>query len=181
MTGPKRGIDMYGTALVEYDMRFKTGKQESDDLQLIDGISAIDDQWGIWNYAFTNRIHGGCGIVDITMSRINDGVQGAVEVVISEVQSSFTLCLGCFIGGYNNEEIRLFDGAIHESHYIKRLVVAAEDGSTMDLKFKVASESSSTAEHCCSFKADTHGLDTQEIKTNFGLISVKVTWSTLLS
>ncbi|KAM0870610.1 hypothetical protein ACQ4PT_039863 [Festuca glaucescens] len=181
MTGPKRGIDFYGTALVEYDMRCKTSEQESGDLQLIDGISAIDDLWGTWNRAFTKRIHGDCGSVDITVSRIDDAVQAAIEVVISEVQSSFNLCLGCFIGGYNDEEIRLFDGAIHESRGLKRSVVAAVDGSTMNLKLKVASESSSTAEQCCSFKADTHGFAIEEIQTNFGLISVKVNWSTLLS
>jgi len=181
MTGPKRGIDLYGTALVEYDMRIKTGKQEGDDLQLIDGISAITDTWGTWNHAFTQRIHGDCGSVDITVSRIHDAVQATVEVVISEVRSSFSLCLGCFIGGYNDEEIRLFDSAIHESQGLKRLVVAAPDGSTMDLKLKVASESSSAAEHCCSFEAGTHGLGTQDIRTDFGLISLKVTWSTLFS
>ena len=181
MSGPKRAIDMYGTALVEFDMRIKTGTEESDDIQLIDGISAIADLWGTWNRAFTKRIHGDCGSVDITIARIDKAVQATVEVVISEVQRSFNMCLSCFIGGYNDEEIRLFDGAIHESHGLKKLVVAARDGSTMDLKLKVESESSSRADHCCSFKADTHGLTTQEIKTNFGLISVKVTWSTLLS
>jgi hypothetical protein len=60
MTGPKRGIDLYGTALVEYDMRCKT---TCGDLQLIDGISAIDDLWGTWNRAFTKRIYGDCGSV----------------------------------------------------------------------------------------------------------------------
>jgi hypothetical protein len=39
--------------------------------------------------------------------------------------------------------------------------------------------SSSFDEHCCSLEAKTHGHDAQEIKTCFGLIMVKLTWSTL--
>jgi len=180
MTGPKRGIDMYSSVLVEFDMRIKAGEHERDDYQLIDGASELADTWGPWNQAFTNRINGDCGTVDITVSRINDAVIASVEVVVSEVQSSFDLCFCCFIDGFN-EEIRLFDGVIDESRRLKRSVVAVVDGSTMDLKFNVAAEASGSAEHCCSFKADTHGLATQEIKTVFGLISVKVTWSTLLT
>jgi len=180
MAGPKRGIDLLSTILVEYDMRIKVGKEERDDYQLIDGVSDIDDLWGPWNCALTNRIHGDCGAVDLTISRVDHAVMANVEVAVSEVQSSFDLCFRCFIGGYN-EEIRLFNGTVGESRHLKRSVVAVVDGSTLDLKFKVASEPSGSAEHCCSFKAGTHGLDTREIKTGFGLISVKVTWSTLRS
>ncbi|KAM3213527.1 hypothetical protein ACQJBY_066109 [Aegilops geniculata] len=180
MAGPKRGIDMYCAVLVEFDIRIKAGKAERDDHQLIDGVSGIADLWGVWNQAFTNRIYGDCGAVDITVARIDKAVMANVEVAVSEVQSSFELCFSCFIGGYN-EEIRLFDGAIGESRLLKRSVVAVVDGSTLDLKFKVASGPSGSAEHCCSFKADSHGLDAHEIKTEFGLMSVKVTWSTLLS
>ncbi|CAM0910684.1 unnamed protein product [Alopecurus aequalis] len=180
MAGPKRGIDLYGRILIEYDMRIKTGEQEEDDLQLIDGISAIDDLGGLWNCTFKKRIPGGHGEIDLTASRIHHAVEGTVEVVILEVQSSFNLCLGCFIGGFD-EEIRLFDGAIGESCGLKRSVIALVQGSTMDLKLKIDGvESSSSAEHGCSFEADTHGHATREMKTGFGLISVKVTWSTLI-
>ncbi|XBI12361.1 hypothetical protein VPH35_139243 [Triticum aestivum] len=180
MVGPKRGIDMYSTILLEYDMRIKAGKVEDDDHQLIDGVSALSDLQGTWNRAFRKRIHGDCGTVDLVLARIHDAVLANVEVVISEVQNSFNLRLRCFIGGYK-KEIRLFDGAIGESRGLKRSVVAVVDGSTMDLKFEVASEPSCSAEHRCSFTADTHGLATREIKTEFGLISVKVAWSSLLS
>ncbi|KAE8774469.1 hypothetical protein D1007_53175 [Hordeum vulgare] len=171
---------MYSTILVEYDMRIKAGKVANDDHQLIDGVSTLSDLQGTWNRAFEKRIDGDCGAVDLVLARIHDAVLANVEVVISEVQNSFNLCLRCFIGGYE-KEIRLFDGAIGESRGLKRSVVAAVHGSTMDLNFEVASEPSGSGEHCCSFTADTHGVDTREIKTEFGLISVKVAWSTLLS
>ncbi|XP_044958209.1 uncharacterized protein LOC123409345 [Hordeum vulgare subsp. vulgare] len=180
MAGPKRGIDLYCAVLVEFDIRIKAGKKERDDHQLIDGVSGIADLWGVWNQAFTNRIYGDCGAVDVTVARIDEAVIANVEVAVSEVQSSFELCFSCFIGGYN-EEIRLFDGAVGECRLLKRSVVAVVDGSTLDLKFKVASEPSSSVEHWCSFKADTHGLDTREVKTELGLMSVKVAWSTLRS
>nr|BAD05372.1 hypothetical protein [Oryza sativa Japonica Group] len=45
MAGPKRGIQLIGTNLIEYDMKIKTGEYiyENEDLQLIDGVSIIDD------------------------------------------------------------------------------------------------------------------------------------------
>lgn len=178
MAGPKRGIDLCGSTLIEYDMRIKTGEQEKDDLQLIDGVSDIDGV-ALWDRCtFTNRIHGDYGAVDLTASCLEQAVEASVEVVISEVHSSFNLCLICFVRGLN-EELKLFDGGIGEPRGLNRSVVAVMEDSWMDLKFKVGAESSSSAEHCCSFKANNHGRATQEIKTGFGLISVKVTWSTL--
>ncbi|KAM0922104.1 hypothetical protein ACQ4PT_006350 [Festuca glaucescens] len=65
LAGPKRGIQFYDSILIEYDMRIKTVDQEKHDLQLIDGISMIHNR-GLQNcQAFTNRIHGDCGAVDI--------------------------------------------------------------------------------------------------------------------
>jgi len=176
-TGPKRGIDMMDFALIEYDMRIKTGKQEKDDLQLIDGASIIGPA-GIWNCPFTIRIPGDCGAVNITLSRLEDAGEATVEVLILEVQRSFNLSLGCLTSGLN-KEIRLLDGAIAKSCGLKRSVVAVARDSSIDLKFKLTSLLSSSSQHCCSFKSKTHGHDTKEIKTDFALISVKVTWSTL--
>jgi hypothetical protein len=75
----------------------------------------------------------------------------------------------------------LFDGAIGESRGLKRSVVAVEGRSFIDLKFNVGAPLSTPGQHCCSFKAETHGHVTQSIKTEFALIAVKVTWSTLPS
>ncbi|XP_020198386.2 uncharacterized protein [Aegilops tauschii subsp. strangulata] len=177
MAGPKREIDLISTILVEYDMRIKVGEEERDDYQLIDGVTDIDDQ-DLRNCALKCRIQGDCGAVDLTIARVDNAVMANIEVAVSEVQSSFDLRLRCFIGGYN-EGIRLFKGTIGESRHLKRSVVAVKNGSTLVLKFKVASKSSDSVEDCCPFMAGTHGLDTRQIKTGFGLISVKVTWSTL--
>ncbi|RCV05684.1 hypothetical protein SETIT_1G102900v2 [Setaria italica] len=178
MSGPKRGIQLVDTTLIEYDMKIKTGGHESEDLQLIDGVSLVDDM-DTWNCSpFTWRMHGGCGAIDITASRLNFAVEATVEVAISQVQSDFSMCLSCFTSGLH-EEIRLFDGAIAESCGLKRSVIAVVMGAQMDLKFKVASVLCIPGEHCCSFKATKHGRATQEIKTDFALITVKVTWSTL--
>lgn len=179
MSGPKRGIDLYGTILIEYDLRIKTGKQEKDDLQLIDGVSFMDDIDTCNCHALTSRIHGDRGAVDITASRIDDAVEVTVEVLVSEVKSSFNLCIGCFVSDMP-EEVRLFDGAIGKSRGLKRSVVAVVMDTWMDLKFRVGADSSIPVEHCISFKASQHGHATQEKRTDFALISVKVTWSTLI-
>ncbi|CAL5031445.1 unnamed protein product [Urochloa decumbens] len=177
MAGPKRGIDMMDYALIEYDMRIKYGKQEKDDLQLIDGASIIGPA-GIENSLSRVRIAGDCGAIDLTLSRLGSAVEATVEVLISEVQISFNLSLGCLTSGLN-KEIRLFDGAIAESCCLKRYVVAVAEDSLIDLKFKLGSLLSSSDQRCCYFMSRTHGHDTQEIMTDFALISVKVTWSTL--
>ena len=177
MAGPKRGIQLIGTTLIEFDMKIKTGRHENEDLQLIDGVSLVDNKEPNCS-PFTCRLHGGCGAIDITASCLDFAVEATVEVAISQVQSDFSVRLGCFTSGIN-EEILLFDGAIAESCGLKRSVIAVVKGAHMDLKFKVASDSCIPAEHCCSFEATKHGHSIQEIKTDFALIAVKVSWSTL--
>ncbi|CAN6247360.1 unnamed protein product [Urochloa humidicola] len=178
MAGPKRGIQLIDTILIEYDMKIKTGQNEKEDVQLIDGVSLVDDI-DAWNCSpFTRRMNGGYGGIDITATRLDSAVEATVEVTISQVQGGFSMRLGCFTSGLH-EEIRLFDGAIVESGGLKRSVVAVVMDAQMDLKFKVAADSCIPAEHCCSFTATMHGCATREIKTDFALIAVKVTWSTL--
>uniref|UniRef100_A0A0E0EFB8 DUF6598 domain-containing protein n=1 Tax=Oryza meridionalis TaxID=40149 RepID=A0A0E0EFB8_9ORYZ len=177
MVGPKRGINMMDYALIEYDMRIKTGGQEKDDLQLIDGASLIGPA-GLWDKSYALRIPGDYGAVDITLSRLHWAAEATVEVVISEVQSSFDLSLGCLTSGLD-KEIRLFNGTITEPRGLKRSVVAVSMNYSIELNFKVGAQSSSL-DHCCSFKPKIHGHDTQEIKTAFALILVRVTWSALL-
>ncbi|EEE67695.1 hypothetical protein OsJ_25358 [Oryza sativa Japonica Group] len=172
MEGPNRGIDMMDYALIEYDMRIKTGEQEKDDLQLIDGASMIGSG-GLWNRPETICIPGDYGAVDITLSRFNCSAEATVEILISEVQSSFNLLLGCLTSDLD-KEIRLFDGVISESRDLKRSVVAVTRDSFIDLKFEVGAFPSSFDQHYVSFKEKIHGYDTQEIKTDFALISVKV-------
>uniref|UniRef100_A0A0D9X2D2 DUF6598 domain-containing protein n=1 Tax=Leersia perrieri TaxID=77586 RepID=A0A0D9X2D2_9ORYZ len=181
MVGPKRGIDMMDYCLIEFDMRIKTGKQEKDDLQLIDGATSIGPA-GQWSNLFTVHIPGDYGIVGITLSCLEWAAEATIEVNISEVKNGFNLLFGCLTSGMD-KEIRLFDGDITESRGLKRSVVAVKMGSLIELKIKVGALPllplpSSFYQHCC-FEAKVHGHDTQEIKTAFALISVKVTWSTL--
>ncbi|GJN27463.1 hypothetical protein PR202_gb15491 [Eleusine coracana subsp. coracana] len=179
MVGPKRGIYMQFTTLLEYDLRIKTGEQEKDDLSLIDGASLIGPA-GVLNEPFKFPISSGRGAIGITLSSIPYAVEATIEVLISEVQSRFSLSLGCLTSELD-EKIRLFDGAIAESCFLKRYLVAVMKNSFIDLKFKVGTVPSSFDQHCCSFMAKIHGHDTQEIKTDFALIIVKLTWSTLRS
>ena len=109
---------MYGIILIEFDLRIKAGKQEKDDLQLIDGVSFMDDIDTCNCCVLTRRIHGDRGAVDITASRLDDAVEATVEVLVSEVKSSFNLCISCFVSGVP-EEIQLFDSAIGESRGLK--------------------------------------------------------------
>ncbi|CAM0877240.1 unnamed protein product [Alopecurus aequalis] len=178
MTGPKRGIDFLGDIVIEYDMRIKTSEQEKHDLQLIDGASVLGGTDTSSCRALIKRIHGDCGAVGISISCLELAIEATIEVVISEVQRSFGLRLGCSTSGFS-EEIRLFDDAICESRCLRRSVVAVVESSWLELKFKVGLESSGSAEHCCSFRPAGHGLSGQTIKTDSAVFFVKVTWSSL--
>ena len=177
---PKRGINLDSDTLIEYDMKIKTAEHEKDDLQLIDGASIIGIM-GTFNWSvFTSRIIGDCGAIDISASRLDLAVEATIEVLVSEVQGSFRLCLGCFTSGLH-KEIRLFDGTIGEPEprSLKRYVIAVVMGTQLDLKFKVGAGYSSTSERCYSFTAHDHGHVDQLIETDFASIAVKVTWSVL--
>uniref|UniRef100_A0ACD5WF74 Uncharacterized protein n=1 Tax=Avena sativa TaxID=4498 RepID=A0ACD5WF74_AVESA len=178
MTGPKRGIELVGTILIEYDMRIKAGEHEKEDLQVIDGVSLLDniDTWDRSPFVF--RIDGDCGAIDVGVSRLNFAYQATVEVAVSQVQSSFGMRISCFTSGLD-EEIRLFNGAIVEPRGLRRFVVAVSSDDEMELKLKIAAGSCIPAEYCCRFEAKQHGHATREISTGFALITVKVTWSTL--
>lgn len=176
---PKRGIRLDYATLIEYDMKIKTGEQEKDDLQLIDGVSVIGLMGTVDRSVFTNRIIGDHGAIDMSASRLDRAIEVTVEVTVSEVQQDiFRLCLGCFISGLR-KEIRLFDGTIREPCGLKRYVVAVAMDTQMDLKFKIGAESSGYSERCCSFTAHQHGHADQLIKTDFASFLVKVTRSVL--
>jgi hypothetical protein len=134
-------------------MKIKTGKHENEDLQLIDGVSAVHfiDTWNCTPFA--ERIHGDCGAIDVTAACLYSAVEATVEVAVSQVQGSFKMRLSCFISGIH-EEIQLFDGAIGEPRDSKRSMVAVVVDDQIDLQFKVAGES---CIHCCCFKANMHG------------------------
>lgn len=75
MAGPKRGIDSHGNIVIEYDMRIKTAEEEKHDLQLIDGALIIVNKDFQNCHAFTSRIYGDCGAVDMTASRLEYAVE----------------------------------------------------------------------------------------------------------
>ncbi|KAI4976756.1 hypothetical protein ZWY2020_050363 [Hordeum vulgare] len=153
-TGPKRGITMTSPVLVEFDMRIRKGEEE-DDLQLID--------------------------VDITLALIPVAVEATIDVIISKVQSGFSLSMSSFVfAGGSHEGIELFCGIIGESCGLtRRYVIAVEMDSWMHLKFNVCQKGSKhdDLECYCNFKADIHGCACRQIILEHASISLKVTRS----
>jgi hypothetical protein len=64
MTGPKRGIAMQSSVLLEFDMRIKKGEQESEDLKLMDGASYFSELSTPSCKVFSARIEGDFGAVE---------------------------------------------------------------------------------------------------------------------
>jgi hypothetical protein len=181
MTGPKRGIAMCSSVLVEFDMRIKKGEQEKDDLQLIDGVTEYCDLT-TGRFPFTERINGNHGAVDITLARVPDAVEATIDIVISKVKSEFNLSLDSSVfAGRSHQRIQLFRGFIGESCGLRRNVIAVKMGTRMLLKFKVGQKDSKCddLEHYCYFNASIHGCACRQIVLEHASISVKVTWSTV--
>ncbi|KQK12259.1 uncharacterized protein LOC100845732 [Brachypodium distachyon] len=173
MTGPKRGISMSSTVLLEFDMRIKKGEPEENDLQLIDGASEICEVTAPM-HVYTTRIEGDCGAVDITSALVYEAVEATIEVVVPEVLSGFSLSLSSLVLIYGSrKEIQLFHGTICESCALRRSVIA------VGLKFKIRRKGSKNGlERYCSFKAANHGCARRQIMLDIASISAKVTWST---
>ncbi|KAK3137675.1 hypothetical protein QOZ80_5BG0455680 [Eleusine coracana subsp. coracana] len=176
MTSLKRGIVLLSDVLFEFDMRIKTGENEEDDIQLIDGLIHYDDHIK-FDTPFTSRISGNCGAVDMCFTAIDWGVEAVIEVTISEVQSDFDLSLSSIVCLEDVlKEVQLFYGAAREMG-IKRSVVAVPLDTTMHLKLKIGQKGSDVdAVHHCSFDARLHGCTNRQIKLVMACISLKVTW-----
>lgn len=174
MTGPRRGIVLITDFMIESDMRIKIGERQEDDLQLIDGLTCLTGRLPMG--PSTLRFNGSCGgAVDMRLTHIEQGMEALIEVIISEVQSAFSLSLVSTTDEL--EEIHLFHGAIAELG-TKRFVVAVEDDAMMHLKFKVGKKGSEDdVEHCCSFNSNVHGCVGQQLKLEVACILVKVTVS----
>ena len=174
MTGPKRAIELVSPVLIEFDMRIKNGGQEEEDLQLIDGAISCHDRRS-WK-PVKHRIKGNCGAVDMSFACIEQAVEATIEVVISEVHSSFSLSLRSFVYVLEDyEEIQLFHGSIDQSCGLRRFVLAVSRGDMMILKFRFGN---SNVERRRSFKAELYGCSSRQIKHELANISVKVNWST---
>lgn len=176
MTGTKRGIIILDDLQFECDVRMKTGEEEEDDIQLIDGV--IHHSLPMSRTPTKIRISGNCGgAVDMDYTLIESGVVAAVEVVISEVQSDFSLSLSSILSiREQRKEVELFDGRVGGEMGMRRSVLAVPFNTTMHLKLKVGQEEGD-AVHYCSFDAKVHGCTHRELKLEMACITMKVTWS----
>ena len=182
MTGPKRGIEMSSIVLIEFDMRIKTGIQEDNDLQLIDGALVCSD--GIYKpwKPIRERIIGSSCAVDVTLAVLAHAVEATIEVVVSELQSGLGLSLSSFLDDMDAyEEIQLFDGIIAQSGPLRRFVVAVPIYKVMLLKVKVGNVFKHTqygsASREIKFQPKLHGCTRRQIRLKVATISLKVTWS----
>jgi hypothetical protein len=57
---------MLSDVLFEFDMRIKTGVNEEEDIQLIDGLIHYEDHI-LYDTPSTIRISGNCGTVDMSL------------------------------------------------------------------------------------------------------------------
>uniref|UniRef100_A0A0E0B0F7 DUF6598 domain-containing protein n=1 Tax=Oryza glumipatula TaxID=40148 RepID=A0A0E0B0F7_9ORYZ len=158
MVGPKRGISMSCSVVLEFDMRIKKGDREEDDLELIDGALEYSQITTPAMRPMNSRVSGNCGAVDITLAYLYQAVEATIEVSISKVR----------------QEIQLFDGMVGEPCGLRRYVVAVASDTWMHLKFKVCEKGSKNdVGRYCSFKANRHGFASQQIVVEPGAITVK--------
>ncbi|KAM0877928.1 hypothetical protein ACQ4PT_035214 [Festuca glaucescens] len=179
MSGPKRGIEMQASVLIEFDMRIKMGEKE-DDLQLIDGAVCFSDLGSTPGRICTRRIVGDCGALDISLVLLHGAAEATVQVGISDVRDSG---LSLFLGACANritKELWLFDGVITESCDLNKFVVAVVRGTKLIVRVKFGrnGDSDRTTQFVL-FNVRQHGSDTMTFWLDYATIQVKVTWSTL--
>uniref|UniRef100_M8BU56 DUF6598 domain-containing protein n=1 Tax=Aegilops tauschii TaxID=37682 RepID=M8BU56_AEGTA len=58
MSGPKRGIRMQATVVIEFYLKIKTGGEEGGDLELIDGVAQFSDRCNSHASVITRRLDG---------------------------------------------------------------------------------------------------------------------------
>ena len=171
MAGPKRGIEMRASVLIEYDMKIKRGGRQEDDLQLIDGAACFSELASLDRRVYTQRIEGDVGAVEAT-----------IQVGISQMHhnSGLDLSLSCHVS-LMPPKIGLFQGVIAEPCDLNKYVVAVVRGSALVVYLTVGQiGGSDRARPCYAFRAKAHGHDVQEFQLDFANILVKVSWSTLV-
>jgi len=180
MSGPKRGIEMQASVLVEFDMRIKMGENEEDDLQLIDGAVCFSDLGSTPDRLYTRRIVGDCGAVDISLVLLHGAAEATIEVGISNVRDGG---LSFFIDVCANKitkELWLFDGVITEACDLNKFVVAALRGTKLIVTVKFGQDGDSDRmTQFVLYNVRLHGSDTMTFKLDYATIEMKVTWSTL--
>jgi hypothetical protein len=181
MSGPKRGIEMTSPVLIEFDMRMKTGESEEDDLQLIDGAVLFSDMDPPINMAFTERLSGEGGAVDINLAHLYFAAEATIQVRISEACcGGLSLCLTASGSGLL-EKARLFDGIVTEAPCdLDKCVFSVMKRTKLIVVLKIARSDGSDSVHRFGiFNVQKHGDSMVNFRLSFATIQVKVTWSTL--
>ncbi|XP_047089382.1 uncharacterized protein LOC124701372 [Lolium rigidum] len=187
MTGPKRGIRNDGYVLLEFDMKIKTGDEESDDLQLIDGVAYFNNLTIMNATEHKQRIDGDHGAVDITLSLLRSAVEATVQVGISDLEHGSGLSLrltASYISSHFvlRERIQLFDGVVDpETCEQNKYVVAVPWKVILSLKLQISQIGGShrSVEKFCLCSPRKHGHENLTFELGFATVEVKVTWSTL--
>ncbi|CAM0902675.1 unnamed protein product [Alopecurus aequalis] len=180
MSGPKRGIEMTAPVLIEFDMRIKTGEKE-EDMQLIDGAVNFSDMDPPINMAFTERLGGEGGAVDINLAHLYEAAEATIQVRISEAcAGGLSLCLTASGSGLL-EQARLFDEIVAEAPCdLDRFVFAVMRRTKLVVVLKIGRSDGSDCVHRFHlFDVQKHGDSTVFFKLSFATVHVTVTWSTL--
>ncbi|KAE8808918.1 hypothetical protein D1007_14328 [Hordeum vulgare] len=185
LSGPKRGIRMKSTVVIEFDLKIKTGGEEGDDLELIDGVAPFSDRGTSHAILMTGRLDGDCGSVDITYAFLAQASEATVQVGILEIKQGSSLNLS-LVGSYTSPsytargKIQLFDGVIaSEASELTRAVVAVAQDAKLVVTLKLSQKGGRDIYRCDLFRVEKHG--TQSLTFRFGLVTVEVmvTWSTM--
>lgn len=185
MSGPKRGIRMQAPVLIEFNLKIKTGGEEGDDQQVIDGVAIFGDRVSGHARVNTQRMDGDGGSVDIKFAVLERASEATVQVGISEIEKGSCLSL-CLAGSYTSPsyvshgKIQLFDGVITaEASELSRTVVAVAQDTKLVVKLKLSQKGGLDIHRCAIFPVEKHGSRTFIFNLGVATVEVMVTWSTM--
>uniref|UniRef100_A0A0D9XXU1 DUF6598 domain-containing protein n=1 Tax=Leersia perrieri TaxID=77586 RepID=A0A0D9XXU1_9ORYZ len=180
MSGPKRGIAMDSTMMIEYDMKIKMGQNEQDDRILIDGAATFSE---LANFeAYTFRIRGDCNMaVDTRLAHLWPAIEARKQVCISELKDGcgrLNLTITCDVS-HRYPQIKLFEGPIDKLRDQNRFVVAALQNTLMVTEFKLVHQHGSISKRF-EYRVVPHGSMFHCAKfLDLATIGLEIFWSVL--
>lgn len=182
LLSPKRGISMKFDCLVEVDIRTKASPGDTDDKNLVDGCFDLIERRSRFDVLSRIKMEGEHGALVFNLIIFRDSVEATIHMNFLEVPGDgFDIKMCGYTAIWKNMYAFIDDKECDCNSFVSSagsfsqyFVAAVQMEDTLFIDFMEGSMP-------ISFKADIHGSEEKEYHfCNSAVVSVKVSWSTVL-